>query len=1102
MDGSFLSRYSLWILAVAVFLLPFAAIGSIRAKQANKNDVRNWIPQQYEETQVYAEFRKQFTGEEFLLVSWEGCTRKSPRLRDLELKLLPPMEILYRGESEPQRIEDFDEAKLAIAARQQRDHAQTAAANSPDSPASEPLPLLTFTPWVAQVPPEYQTQLQELARTVPPEQLLAAAATAGIPIREYAYVFALAEDVGDPSQPNTELALATIVRDQARYFKHVLSGPRALGQLLARNVGLDEETAAAKLTGLLFGPRHKTSGNRFVHKYSPDGEPLDPESLRPLEEGDYQEIPLDERQTCVVVTLSEKGLLDKKGALEELRRIAIEDCCIPEQALHIGGPPADNVTIDEAGNKSLNTLAGLAVGIGFIVSWFSLRSWKLVLIVISAGIYSSILSLSLVWWTGAPVDAILFTMPSLVYVATTSGAIHLSNYYRDLLLEGHPRAGAGTAALKHAALPLALATGTTAVGLATLCLTELVPIYYFGLYSAIGVVVSGLLLVFYIPALLELWQPDVARPTPAPLPVTATHTHLREDGFFWRAGQWILTHHGIAAATCLLVMGVVGYGMVYAQTSVQLMRLLSPRERLLADYRWLEERLGPLVPMEVVLRLPKPTDEETADLRFYDRLELVDCIRASIEEIPEVGSTITTLTFMQNLEDLPTPRFGGTEFKESFLNKLLLKHRPELLTGDFLRDVPAPDNPGAQEEIWRISARVSALKNVDYARFITDLKSHVEPVVSGYLIGKQEDEVASLMEKLERADSGEIAELQSRLAAAQARLRTSELNEALATTLPAWADNRSLRAGVYVQYTGVVPLVYKAQHSLVGGMLFGFVTDFALIVIVMMLVCRDWSAGMVLLLPSAFPAVLVFGGMGWMHAILSGNGWGNMFIDIGFVLAPAVALGVTVDDVVHFMLWFRKGTLEGMNRKEATELAYRGCARAMYQSWGVIGIGLAAFSLSPFMPTRNFGLMMVSMLTVALVGNLVLLPAILAGPGGAIFAWGILRKANRRPARHADAEMTNNPSEETIFLPVAEAIPGPGISDPAPEVDLPLFFPLGTDYHDQHSSAEPHITGPSISEPHIMPLPFSSNHSRDDAQPTIPLPHLQSERLRRALEKR
>ena len=126
------------------------------------------------------------------------------------------------------------------------------------------------------------------------------------------------------------------------------------------------------------------------------------------------------------------ALDDKHRTVTELKRLAIDECAIPADNLHLGGPPVDNVAIDNAGQKSLNMLAGIAVLIGTLVSWLSLRNLPLVTIVISAGIYSSILSLSIVWWTGAPVDAILFTMPSLVYVATTSGEIHLTNYYRDV----------------------------------------------------------------------------------------------------------------------------------------------------------------------------------------------------------------------------------------------------------------------------------------------------------------------------------------------------------------------------------------------------------------------------------------------------------------------------------------------------------------------------------------------------------------------------------------------------------------------------------------------------------------------------------------------
>jgi uncharacterized membrane protein YdfJ with MMPL/SSD domain len=191
----------------------------------------------------------------------------------------------------------------------------------------------------------------------------------------------------------------------------------------------------------------------------------------------------------------------------------------------------------------------------------------------------------------------------------------------------------------------------------------------------------------------------------------------------------------------------------------------------------------------------------------------------------------------------------------------------------------------------------------------------------------------------------------------------------------------------------------------------------------MVLLCRAASAGLVLLLPAAFPAVVVFGGMGWGNALLQSFGTGNLLIDIGTVMAPCVALGVTVDDVVHFMLWFRRGISDGMDRKEATMLAYKGCARAMYQSWGVIGIGLSVFSLSPFGPTQRFGHMMLAMLTVALVGNLVLLPALLAGPLGDIFGWSVLRLNQKKSEK--DSQRRVKAEAGTDALPQPHVLPEP-----------------------------------------------------------------------------
>jgi hypothetical protein len=256
-----------------------------------------------------------------------------------------------------------------------------------------------------------------------------------------------------------------------------------------------------------------------------------------------------------------------------------------------------------------------------------------------------------------------------------------------------------------------------------------------------------------------------------------------------------------------------------------------------------------------------------------------------------------------------------------------------------------------------------------------------------------------------------------------------------------------------------------------------------LIVIVMMIACRDWSAGIVLLLPSAFPAVIVFGAMGWLHHFLKSRGIGNLYIDIGYVMAPSVALGVTVDDVVHFMLWFRKGISEGMNRKESVELALRGCARAMYQSWGVIGIGLSIFALSAFMPTRNFGIMMISMLTVALAGNLLMLPAILMGPGGAVFAWGVLKKENRKRLKAGLHEIHSHPEslEPTIVEGDGEEIPAPTPQKIQIATEVPAEVAATATEHDYDDDVVtvrlPNVTGADPAQSH----PSAPHTSKSDS---------------------
>ena len=100
------------------------------------------------------------------------------------------------------------------------------------------------------------------------------------------------------------------------------------------------------------------------------------------------------------------------------------------------------------------------------------------------------------------VDAIMMSMPAVVYVLGLSGAIHIVNYYRDARKETGLE-GAAEIAVSHGWAPCLLAAFTTAVGLGSLYISDILPIKKFGMFTAIGVLATVGVLFTVLPVFLH-----------------------------------------------------------------------------------------------------------------------------------------------------------------------------------------------------------------------------------------------------------------------------------------------------------------------------------------------------------------------------------------------------------------------------------------------------------------------------------------------------------------------------------------------------------------------------------------------------------------------
>jgi len=640
--------------------------------------------------------------------------------------------------------------------------------------------------------------------------------------------------------------------EKSPFFDRVLTGPRFLRTLMQSPLRLKRAAALRRLQGILVGP--------------------------------------DGQTTCLVLMTSAAGRADRSEAVREIERSAAANCGLATAELRLAGPTVDAAAIDAESRHLLFQLAGFSAFFSFLVASLRLRSLRLAVFLLIVAMYSTGLALAILYFSGNTMNLLMTMLPPLIYVLSISSAVHLVNYYRDATSDASSTVALATA-VRQGWFPCVLAAATTAIGLASLVMSKIDPIRTFGLYSALGVVASVAVLFLFLPAALHLFPPKPQSPP-------------RDRSGGTRLSQAVIgaisRHHLFAMFGCLALMAFCGWGLPHIKSTVKLQDRFLPGSDAIADYQWLEQHVGPMVPLEVVLHFDKEGPQN-----FLRRILIVAAIQSEIRSLDE---PVATLSAANLLPRIPKGGSIGQVIKRELMSQQLKKDRLKrrLIEEHFLAETE-------NEQLWRISVRARAIGKLDYGLFTETLRQRIDPLLQKH--------------------------------------------------------------GVHGTYTGFIPLIYKAQRQLLQDLARSFLAAFAVIAVVLLVVLRSLSAALLAMVPNLFPAVVVFGGMEWLH----------IPVQIGSVMTASAALGIAVDDTVHFLTWFRRGLDAGLPRRAALQDAFGRCAGAMAHTTLICSSGLLVFSVSSFVPILHFSWLMVLLLLTALLGDLVLLPAILSGPLGRFF---------------------------------------------------------------------------------------------------------------------
>ena len=165
--------------------------------------------------------------------------------------------------------------------------------------------------------------------------------------------------------------------------------------------------------------------------------------------------------------------------------------------------------------------------------------------------------------------------------------------------------------------------------------------------------------------------------------------------------------------------------------------------------------------------------------------------------------------------------------------------------------------------------------------------------------------------------------------------------------------------------TGIVPLLMDMQGYLIESQIKTFTLAFVLIFICIGLLLKSARIGMMSMIPNLIPIAITLGVMGYV----------GINLDVATIMIASVAIGISVDDTIHFLYRFKEEFKKDGDHYLAIQRTLSGVGRALIFTTIVATCGFLVFCLSNFKAIQYFGLLTGITMVSAIFAVLLILPA-------------------------------------------------------------------------------------------------------------------------------
>ena len=192
--------------------------------------------------------------------------------------------------------------------------------------------------------------------------------------------------------------------------------------------------------------------------------------------------------------------------------------------------------------------------------------------------------------------------------------------------------------------------------------------------------------------------------------------------------------------------------------------------------------------------------------------------------------------------------------------------------------------------------------------------------------------------------------------------RGMEVREAILTT-----GRATFGENIQITVTGSTLLALSTSRHLVNNLTVSFVIAFIIIFFSIVILFRSFRLSLLAILPNIIPLMIAGGLMGYLGIKLRPS----------TAMTFSIALGIAVDNTIHFLARFRQEFSENGDYAESVSQTLFTTGKAIISTGVILSLGFFVLYFSEFVPNHEFGLLATIIIITAAAGSLILLPVLI-----------------------------------------------------------------------------------------------------------------------------